>query len=116
VYYGGWTSVLVLDRDVRFRSKNTKSLDDTMRWFYASFSRGDRPYTFSDVWAGINATSGLHYQQFLDRYVGGKELIPVTRYLDLGGFSAMLAARAAGATTSGQPDVALSGSLGIPTP
>jgi predicted metalloprotease with PDZ domain len=111
VYHGGWTAALLLDREIRARSGNTKSLDDLMRWLYTNFPRGQRLYTNADLVRGIQTSTGVDVADFFARHIQGTERLPVGT-LQLGDLSRILLGRAVGMDVPA-PDTLLMASLGI---
>lgn len=111
VYDGGWTAALVLDRDLRGRTRNTKSLDDLMRWMYATFDRR-HTYTTVDVARGLRMTSGIDYEPWFVRHITGTSPLP-TATLNLGENARLLQARLAGFAQAPPPDSLLLQSLGV---
>jgi hypothetical protein len=84
VYEGGWMAGLVLDHDIRTRTKGKHSLDDLMRRMYSSFDRPDRRYTTDDVVAQLRAATNFDYTPFFERHIRGATPIPVANHLSLG--------------------------------
>jgi predicted metalloprotease with PDZ domain len=83
VYCGGLVAGMTLDYDIRSHSRNTRSLDDLMKAMYRTFNRTDRTYTNADVLAELNRLTGKDYTEFFNRYITGKEVIPVGQYFSL---------------------------------
>ncbi|MBD1584390.1 hypothetical protein HC733_19345 [Pseudoalteromonas sp. S16_S37] len=83
VYSGGWTVAMALDHDIRKRTNNNKSIDNLMQWLYSNFPRDKRRYTQKDIIEGIRLTTGLNYTQFIDSYVDGHAILPVSEYLPI---------------------------------
>lgn len=84
VYHGGLTAGLVLDREIRRQSAGERSLDDLMRWLYAGFDARDRRYTIEDLATALDQIGVGNYRPFLERYIVGKEVIPLSSFLDFG--------------------------------
>lgn len=84
LYHGGLTAGLVLDREIRRQSGGRRSLDDLMRWLYAGFDARERRYTNEDLASGLDQIGAGNYRQFLERYVAGREVIPLASFVDLG--------------------------------
>jgi predicted metalloprotease with PDZ domain len=112
VYDGGWTAALVMDRDIRERTKNTKSLDDVMRWMYSNFD-AVRMYHTKDVARGIKITTGLNYDSFFARFIDGRVALPVAAALNLGELSMAYDVRRSGISDGPKTDPFLMASLGL---
>lgn len=84
VYHGGLTVGLVLDREIRRQSGGKRSLDDLMKWLYAGFDARERRYTIEDLASGLDKIGAGNYRPFLERYIAGKEVVPLGSFLDLG--------------------------------
>jgi predicted metalloprotease with PDZ domain len=83
VYHGGWVVALVLDSDIRKRTNGKKSLDDLMRWMYSNYHRNEVLYNLQDINKGLKEITHFNYSDFLNTYVNGKSVIPVSDYLPL---------------------------------
>jgi len=112
VYDGGWTAALIMDHDIRDRTKGAKSLDDVMRWMYSNFDRV-RMYHTRDVARGIKAATGLNYDSFFARFIEGRVALPVAAALNLGELAMAYDARRSGITQGPPVDATLLASLGI---
>jgi len=64
---------LLLDLEIRKRSKGAKSLDDVMRYLYAEFFKKDRNYSPSDFQKACELMAGSSLEDFFNRFVRGKE-------------------------------------------
>lgn len=116
VYHGGWTAALVLDRAIRGRTGNTKSLDDVARWMYANFDRSARLYSTMDVARGVRESTGQDFSDFFARHVMGRLPLPVSATLNLGELARSLQAHRAGVSDGPAPDSLLIHSLGLARP
>jgi len=112
VYHGGWTAALVMDHDIRDRTKGARSLDDLMRWMYANFDRV-RLYHTKDIARGIKATTGLNYDSFFARFIEGRVALPVSAALNLGEQALAYDVRRSGITQGPPLDPILLQTLGI---
>ncbi|NOU53049.1 hypothetical protein HG263_21335 [Pseudoalteromonas sp. JBTF-M23] len=83
VYSGGWTMAMALDHDIRKRTNNNKSIDNLMPWLYSNFHRDKRRYTLQDINQGIRLNTELDYSKFLDSYVDGNAVLPISEYLPI---------------------------------
>jgi predicted metalloprotease with PDZ domain len=77
VNHAGWTAALVLDRSIRERTGNEKSLDDLMRWLFSNYSRAGRPYSTLDLVRGIREATGEDVMEFFARHVLGRLPLPI---------------------------------------
>lgn len=103
IHHDGWTAALVLDRAIRQRSANTRSLDDVMAWLYARHDRGSR-YGTMDLIRGFRESTGQDVTEFFARHVMGRLPMSPADSLGLGE-----GARASGVVT----DSLLLYSLGV---
>ena len=75
-YYGKGSDVsLVLDLEIRQRSKNKYSLDDVMRTLYRRFPLSGKGYTVDDVRTIAEDLAGGSLQSLFDNYVFGTTAI-----------------------------------------
>ncbi|MBC7911068.1 MAG: M61 family metallopeptidase [Pyrinomonadaceae bacterium] len=75
-YYdkGGIVGML-LDLEIRRVSKGERSLDDTMRYLYAEFSKKGRNYTPEDFQRAAERAAGASLDSFFSKYVRGRDEI-----------------------------------------
>ena len=64
---------LLLDLEIRKRTRGAKSLDDVLRSLYAEFFKKDRNYTPADFQKASEAVAGASLEEFFAKYVRGKE-------------------------------------------
>src|SRR6185503_13348835 len=64
---------LLLDLEIRQRSKNAKSLDDVLRYLYVEFFKKNRNYTPADFQKACELMAGSSMEDFFNRYVRGTE-------------------------------------------
>ena len=64
---------LLLDLEIRQRSKNAKSLDDVLRYLYVEFFKKNRNYTPADFQKACELMAGSSLEDFFNRYVRGTE-------------------------------------------
>jgi len=62
---------LLLDLEIRKRSKGTKSLDDVMRYLYAEFFKKNRNYGAGDFQKACELMAGSSLDEFFNKYVHG---------------------------------------------
>lgn len=77
VNHAGWTAALVLDRSIRERTGNEKSLDDLMRWLFSNYSRAEGPYATLDLVRGVRDATGEDVMEFFARHVLGRLPLPL---------------------------------------
>jgi len=91
-YNKGVVLGLLLDLEIRSRTRGQKSLDDVLRWMYANFyeappassyGRG-RGYEEKDILDAVNAVSGSDFTAFFERSVQGTEPLPYAEALAAG--------------------------------
>jgi len=83
VYHGGYVVGLVLDHQIRMRSKGKASLDDFMLNLYRTNSRSV-PYSMKTLIVSLRESTGIDFTTFFKRYVDGLEIIPVGSFFDIG--------------------------------
>jgi predicted metalloprotease with PDZ domain len=64
---------LLLDLEIRKRSRGAKSLDDVMRYLYAEYFKQNRNYGPVDFQKACELMAGGSLEEFFSRYVRGKE-------------------------------------------
>jgi predicted metalloprotease with PDZ domain len=76
-YYGKGAMVsLLLDLEIRARSKNAKSLDDVMRMMYRRFPLEAGGYTIADFQHAVEECAGQSMEDFFSLYVRGTTPLP----------------------------------------
>ena len=76
---------LLLDLEIRQRSKNAKSLDDVMRYLYVEFFKKNRNYTPADFQKACELMAGASLEDFFNRYVRGTEELNYSVALEAAG-------------------------------
>jgi len=84
-YLQGKLLGFLLDLAIRDSTDNAKSLDDVMRYLFDHFA-GERGFTRDDLLASVRSATGLDFQEFWGRYVGGGVEIPWNDYVKAGGW------------------------------
>jgi predicted metalloprotease with PDZ domain len=81
-YYekGFWTA-MALDLALRLENGGALGLPEMIRWLWDRFGRAGRPITDLDVRAAAAAIAGRAMTRFLDRYVRGKDELPLPAFL-----------------------------------
>ena len=87
-YPGGALASLLLDILIRDGSDGSRSLDDVMRTLYESRYMDGRGFTDSDFWDAAGAAAGRDLRFFRDRWVAGREPLPLDSVLPLAGLRA----------------------------
>ncbi|MBA3241817.1 MAG: M61 family metallopeptidase [Acidobacteria bacterium] len=72
-YDKGAIIALLLDLEIRKRSKGERSLDDVMRYLYEEFSKKNRNYTPEDFQRASERAAGAALDDFFRRYVRGRD-------------------------------------------
>ena len=81
VYNGGWAVAFCLDVLIRSETNNRRSLVDFMRLMHERFGLTKTPYRYEDLVALASETAGRNLNDFFEKYVAGKESLPVQDYL-----------------------------------
>lgn len=90
---------LLVDLEIRKRSKGAKSLDDVMRYLYSEFYKKDRNYTPKDFQQTCETMAGASLEEFFARYVRGREELDYNSALAAAG----LILNTTGAAVAGKP-------------
>jgi len=83
VYHGGYVAALVLDHQIRLKSKGQASLDDLMHKLYQSNSR-TKPYTMESLLTSLHESTSVDFTAFFEKHIDGSEIIPIGSYFDIG--------------------------------
>jgi predicted metalloprotease with PDZ domain len=78
---------LLLDLEIRRRTKGAKSLDDVMRTLYVDFYKKGRNYSPEDFQKICETIAGSSMEEFFARYVRGREELPYNQVLAAAGLS-----------------------------
>jgi len=78
---------LLLDLQIRQRTKNAKSLDDVMRYLYHEFYEKNRNYTPADFQKACELMAGASLEDFFAQYVRGLKELPYNAVLSAAGLS-----------------------------
>jgi predicted metalloprotease with PDZ domain len=76
---------MLLDLEIRGRTKGAKSLDDVMRGLYNDFFKKGRNYTPADFQKVCEAAAGGSLEEFFARYVRGRDELPYNQMLAAAG-------------------------------
>lgn len=113
IHHGGFTASLMLDRGIRGRSANAKSLDDVMRWLYGTFDRDTKLYTSMDLARGLREAAGYDAAELFARSIMGRLPLSLSGVANLGELARSVQAGRAGIRDVPLPDQLLAASLGI---
>ena len=91
---------MLLDLEIRQRSKGAKSLDDVMRYLYTEFFKKNRNYTPEDFQRAAEQMAGSSLDAFFTRYVRGREELDYNAALTAAGLRLDTTGAASG---SGKP-------------
>jgi len=86
-YTAGKIMGLLLDLEVRDRTKGAKSLDDVMRYLDVKYAQKDRGVPEDGFQRALEAVTGTSFQAFFDAYIYGKEEIDYNRFLGHAGMT-----------------------------
>jgi predicted metalloprotease with PDZ domain len=84
-YDKGAILALLLDLEIRKHSRNTKSLDDVLRYLYAEFFKKGRNYGPADFQRACELMAGSSLKNFFDRFVRGKDELDYNASLEAAG-------------------------------
>ncbi|MFQ5632626.1 MAG: PDZ domain-containing protein, partial [bacterium] len=76
---------LLLDLEIRYLTKNKKSLDDVFRYLNKNYAQKNRGVPDADFLKAINKVSGKNFDGFFAKYVEGTEAIDWNKYLNYAG-------------------------------
>ena len=91
-YDKGALVALLLDLEIRRRTKGAKSLDDVMRQLYGEFAKRNRNYTPADFQRAAEAVAGSSLEDFFRRYVRGREELDYNAALSAAGLQLLTVA------------------------
>ena len=78
---------LLLDLEIRRRTKGAKSLDDVMRKLNVEFAKKNRNFTSADFQRICEQIAGGSLDEFFTRYVRGREELPYNEFLSAAGLA-----------------------------
>jgi predicted metalloprotease with PDZ domain len=79
VYNGGWVIAFSLDMKLRAASHGSKRLDEVLGLLYRKYKGVS--FTHHDLVSSLNATAQGDYEEFMGKYVTGKETVPIKKFL-----------------------------------
>ncbi|MFQ5569643.1 MAG: M61 family metallopeptidase [Rhodothermales bacterium] len=80
-YTAGKIMGLLLDLEVRGRTRNSASLDDVMRYLYETYPAQDRGVPEDGFQKALESITGSSFQDFFDAYIYGTEEIDYAPFL-----------------------------------
>ena len=95
IYNGGWVACFCLDVIIREQTNNQKCFDDFVRLLVKRYGQAGKKYDIQDLIQISNQTADSSIRDFFDRYVLGKETIPLENFLKRAGFTASIGAASA---------------------
>jgi len=84
-YDGGALASLLMDMELRRRTRNKVSLDDVMREMYRRFPLSGNGYTTADIIALLETISESQWHDFFARYINGTDPYPFESALQVVG-------------------------------
>jgi predicted metalloprotease with PDZ domain len=78
---------MLLDLEIRRRTKGAKSLDDVMRKLNVDFAKKNRNFTSADFQRICEQIAGGSLEEFFARYVRGREELPYNEFLSAAGLA-----------------------------
>ncbi|MFN3562601.1 MAG: M61 family metallopeptidase [Chloroherpetonaceae bacterium] len=76
---------MLLDLELRHRTKNKHSLDDVMRFLNEEFAKKNRGFSAKDFQEVVERFAGGSMQSFFDNYINGTEELPFETTLEYAG-------------------------------
>ncbi len=76
---------MLLDLELRHRTKNKHSLDDVMRFLNEEFAKKNRGFSAKDFQEVVERFAGGSMQPFFDNYINGTEELPFETTLEYAG-------------------------------
>ncbi len=81
IYGGGLFAGICMDMEIRHNSKNSKSLDHIMRYFYNEFGGSENTITNDDILKQVNHFSNTNFTDFMNSYIKGIEAVPLANFI-----------------------------------
>ncbi|MBI4747148.1 MAG: M61 family metallopeptidase [Acidobacteria bacterium] len=85
IYTKGALLGLLLDMAVRHRTDNQKTLDDVMRYLYATYAQKGIGFPEDGIQKACEAVTGSSFAEFFEAYVAGVKELPYRESLDIAG-------------------------------
>lgn len=86
-YSGGNILGLMLDLEIRQRTKNKKSLDDVFRYLNREYARKNRGVPENGLHEAVNRVTGKDFDAFFQDYVYGTRDVDFNRFLNYAGLA-----------------------------
>lgn len=77
LYSKGPVIGLLLDAEIRLQTRNSRSLDDAMRYFEREYGRSGRTFSDEEIIPIMERATGAELKPFYRRYVAGREMLPL---------------------------------------
>lgn len=81
VYNGGWAVAFCLDAILLEQSRGRRSLEDVMREMHARYGLTGTKYSYAGLVDAVGVVGGRDMAPFFERYVSGREVLPVQECL-----------------------------------
>lgn len=88
IYSGGLFAGISQDMIIRSQTENQNSLDNIMKTLFRKYGGTHNGYTLEELNHLMSEASGKDQTEFFNTYIKGSDRIPVSKYLNLGGFKA----------------------------
>jgi predicted metalloprotease with PDZ domain len=88
IYSGGLFAGISQDMIIRSYTENRNNLDNIMKFLFNKYGGTREGYTLDELYQLMSEASGKDQTEFFKTYIRGTERIPVSEYLNLGGFKA----------------------------
>ncbi len=88
IYSGGFFAGIAQDMIIRSSTDNKKNLDGVMRKLFKKYGGTNNGYNLDELQFLMSQASGSDQADFFNTYIKGVERIPLSHYLQMGGFNA----------------------------
>ncbi|MCA0932932.1 hypothetical protein LCM02_10760 [Lutimonas saemankumensis] len=88
IYSGGMFTGIAQDMIIRSSTSNENSLDNVMRQLYKKYGGTNEGYDLAALESLMSEASGSDQAGFFKNHILGPKRIPVSKYLNMGGFEA----------------------------
>ncbi len=85
IYGGGLFAGICMDMEIRNNTKNQKSLDDLMRYFYSEFGGTQNTISNADILNKVKELSRTDFTNFANSCIFGNNHVPFQNYLKYAG-------------------------------
>ena len=90
LYEGGSLVAASLDLQIRHLTKNRKNFNHVMQQMYRKFPDNSIEYTQRDIIRTVNKVTGKDFDPFFEKYVTGKERLPISEYFNYAGLDVQI--------------------------